>query len=141
VKGDNLSLSFPTTASLAVLPVLLGTLKPEQVRPIPNVEAMENLKFSECLSPEIATEVLFFQDYIQKEGQLDALSELNEVKLTDSQLNIKRNCLLFLERLNVRPIPATCRKAAQFDIEQCYLGRRLRRPISKSAHRISHRPE
>jgi ATP-dependent helicase Lhr and Lhr-like helicase len=33
VKGDNLSLSFPTTASLAVLPVLLGTLKPEQVRP------------------------------------------------------------------------------------------------------------
>ena len=78
VKGDNLSLSFPTTVSLAVLPVLLGTLKPEQVHPIPNIEAMENLKFSECLSPEIATEV-FVSRFDDRTGVTQAIEEPRRV--------------------------------------------------------------
>ena len=57
VKGDNLSLSFPTASSLETVSEFIGGLQLENVRPIPNNDAMENLKFSECLSPEIASEV------------------------------------------------------------------------------------
>ena len=57
VKGDNLSLNFPTASSLEIVSALISGLHPENVRPIPNAEAMENLKFSECLSPDIAAEV------------------------------------------------------------------------------------
>jgi hypothetical protein len=57
VKGDNLSLSFPTATSLEVVSEYITSIQPESVRPIPNTDAMDNLKFSECLSPEIAAEV------------------------------------------------------------------------------------
>jgi ATP-dependent Lhr-like helicase len=57
VKGDNLSLSFPTASSLETVAELINGIHPADVRPIPNIEAMENLKFSECLSPKIASEV------------------------------------------------------------------------------------
>ena len=35
----------------------IDSIRLEDVKPIPNEAAMENLKFSECLSPEIAAEV------------------------------------------------------------------------------------
>ena len=54
VKGDNLSLAFPKATSLDQIAGLIDKIDPESVRPIPNVEAMENLKFSECLPPEVA---------------------------------------------------------------------------------------
>ena len=57
VKGDNLSLSFPTASSLKTVSEFINGLQLDSVRPIPNIDAMENLKFSECLSPAIAAEV------------------------------------------------------------------------------------
>jgi ATP-dependent Lhr-like helicase len=57
VKGDNLSLVFPKSDSLEEIAGLIDQINPESVRPIPNLEAMENLKFSECLSGELAVEV------------------------------------------------------------------------------------
>ena len=57
VKGDNLCLSFPTASSLEVVSDYINGIQPDSVRPIPNIVAMENLKFSECLPPEIASEV------------------------------------------------------------------------------------
>jgi hypothetical protein len=62
----------------------------------------------------------FFQEYIQKEGNLDALRKLAEDKLTDSQVNIKRNLSFFLERLAQIP-SERCKKLAQFIVKQCFL--------------------
>ncbi len=76
----------------------------------------------------------FFQDYIQKEGNLDALCKLDEAKLSDSQINIKRNLSLFKERLSKLP-QDKCRKLAQFIIKQCFLVV-VSTPDFESAYRI-----
>jgi hypothetical protein len=57
VKKDNLSLEFPKATSLDAIAALINEIDPNEVRPIPNIEAMENLKYSECLSSELAVEV------------------------------------------------------------------------------------
>ncbi|HBE66558.1 MAG TPA: ATP-dependent helicase [Planctomycetaceae bacterium] len=57
VKGDNLSLVFPKANSLDEVSPLIMELNADNIRPIPNIEAMENLKFSECLSGEHSMEV------------------------------------------------------------------------------------
>lgn len=74
VKSDNLCLSFPTASSLEVVSEYISGIQPESVRPIPNIEAMENLKFSECLSPEIATEV-FVSRFNDRAAVLQAVEE------------------------------------------------------------------
>lgn len=76
----------------------------------------------------------FFQDYIQKEGNLDALCKLDDAKLTDSQTNIKRNLSLFRERLKAMP-EDRCKKLAQFIIKQCFLVV-VSTPDFESAYRI-----
>lgn len=76
----------------------------------------------------------FFQDYIQKEGSLDALCSLDEAKLSDSQINIKRNLSLFKERLS-KLSEDKCRKLAQFIIKQCFLVV-VSTPDFESAYRI-----
>jgi hypothetical protein len=57
VKSDNLSLSFPTASSLDKVEEFIRGIQADAVRPIPDADAMENLKFSECLSPSIASQV------------------------------------------------------------------------------------
>jgi len=57
VKGDNLCLSFPKASSVQQVSELINNIRPEDVRPIPNEAAMEELKFSECLSTAIAAKV------------------------------------------------------------------------------------
>ena len=57
VKSDNLSLSFSTASSVESVAERISGLRPDDVHPIPNLDAMDDLKFSECLSPEIAVEV------------------------------------------------------------------------------------
>jgi ATP-dependent helicase Lhr and Lhr-like helicase len=57
VNGDNLSLRFPTESSVDAVAALIDGLVPENIEPTPNVEVMDNLKFSECLPPQIAAEV------------------------------------------------------------------------------------
>lgn len=57
IRSDNLSIRFPSTCTLEELEEQLGTLSPETIVPIPDEEAIKNLKFSECLPPTIAAEV------------------------------------------------------------------------------------
>ena len=78
VKGDNLSLVFPKSTSLDEIAGLISAVDLESVRPIPNIEAMENLKFSECLSPDIAAEV-FTSRFDDRKAVTQALHEQRQV--------------------------------------------------------------
>lgn len=78
VKSDNLSLSFPMASSLDTVVDWLNSLQPETIRPIPASDAMKNLKFSECLSPEIASEV-FMSRFDDRAGVVQALEELRRI--------------------------------------------------------------
>lgn len=78
VKSDNLSLSFPTASSLDTVVEYINGIQPEAIRPIPNTDAMENLKFSECLSPEIAAEV-FVSRFDDRVAVAQALEERRRV--------------------------------------------------------------
>ncbi len=75
VKSDNLSLSFPTASSLETVSELIDGLQSDLVRPVPNIEAMENLKFSECLSPGIAAEV-FTTRFDDRAGVEQSLTQI-----------------------------------------------------------------
>lgn len=81
VKGDNLCLTFPKASSVQQVSEYIDNIRPEDVRPIPNVVAMENLKFSECLSPEIAAEV-FTSRFDDRAGVVQAIEEQRRVVVT-----------------------------------------------------------
>jgi|GEM_PF-2601792 len=74
VKSDNLSLSFPTATALENIEELIRGTQADAVRLIPDADAMENLKFSECLSPSIAAEV-FVSRFDDRAGVTQALAE------------------------------------------------------------------
>jgi len=78
VKSDNLSLSFPTASSVDMVVGWLNGLQPENIKPIPASDAMKNLKFSECLSPGIASEV-FTSRFDDRAGVVQALEELRRI--------------------------------------------------------------
>lgn len=78
VKDDNLCLSFPMASTLETVSEYINGIQPDEVRPIPNVVALENLKFSECLSPEIAAEV-FTSRFDDRAGVVQALEEQRRV--------------------------------------------------------------
>jgi ATP-dependent Lhr-like helicase len=78
VKSDNLSLSFPTASSLDTVVEYVNGTQPEAISPIPNIDAMENLKFSECLSPGIAAEV-FVSRFDDRVGVAQALEERKRI--------------------------------------------------------------
>jgi ATP-dependent Lhr-like helicase len=60
-KADNLSIKFPATSALdSVLEWISGILA-DEVRPVPDPVAIDNMKFTECLSPELAAEVYCFR--------------------------------------------------------------------------------
>jgi len=81
VKDDNLSLSFPTASPLETVAECINGIQPKNVRPIPNIVAMENLKFSECLSPDIAAEV-FTSRFDDRTGVVQAVEERRRVVVT-----------------------------------------------------------
>lgn len=62
----------------------------------------------------------FFRRYIQKEGKIKGLADLDSGKLSDSQRNIKQNAGILMERLEDIS-PETCKRLAQFIVKQCYL--------------------
>ena len=82
VKGDNLSLVFTQSTSLEEVAGLIDSIVPDSVRPIPNVEAMENLKFSECLSGELAVEV-FTSRFDDPKAVSQAIAEPRRVTVCD----------------------------------------------------------
>ena len=81
-KGDNLSLSFPADSSINAVAEQIDGLQPDTVYPIPNLEAMENLKFSECLSPHIAAEV-FTSRFNDRAAVIDALTQERRAIVAD----------------------------------------------------------
>jgi ATP-dependent Lhr-like helicase len=56
-RGENLSVRFPATSSLDSVAEAIAGVVVEEVRPVPNEAAMEHLKFTECLSAELAADV------------------------------------------------------------------------------------
>jgi len=78
VRGDNLCLKFPKASSLEAVSESISGIDLDDVRPIPNIAAMENLKFSECLSPEIAAEV-FTSRFDDRVGVAQALKERRRI--------------------------------------------------------------
>jgi ATP-dependent Lhr-like helicase len=56
-RGDNLAIKFPATSALDSVAELVSAIVVEDIHPVPNVAAIENMKFTECLSPELAAEV------------------------------------------------------------------------------------
>ena len=81
VKSDNLALTFPTTSDSAEILQCLAKLHPDSVQPIPNDNAMANLKFSECLPPSLAAEV-FTSRFNDPAGVKQALSEPRVLSIT-----------------------------------------------------------
>jgi hypothetical protein len=57
VRGDNLAIKFQAISALDPVVELISAVVVEDVHPVPNAAAIENMKFTECLSPELAAEV------------------------------------------------------------------------------------
>jgi ATP-dependent helicase Lhr and Lhr-like helicase len=57
VRVDNLSIRFTTSMKLNEVEELIGALLAERIEPVPAEDAIEGMKFSECLPPHIAAEV------------------------------------------------------------------------------------
>jgi ATP-dependent Lhr-like helicase len=70
-KPDNLSIKFPATSALdSVLEWISGILA-DDVRPVVNPTAIENMKFTECLSLELAAEV-----YCSRFNDMEAVKKI-----------------------------------------------------------------
>lgn len=76
----------------------------------------------------------FFQEYIQNEGGIGKLNDLNAATLSDSRKNIKDNALLFVKKL--QKVSENQRdRLAQFIIKKCFLVT-VSTPDLESAYRI-----
>ncbi len=56
-KPDNFGIRFPATVALDAVEKRIVAIVASDVRPVPNATAIENMKFTECLPPELAAEV------------------------------------------------------------------------------------
>ena len=56
-KPDNFCIKFPATSALDMIEQRIGAIVMEDVRPVPNAATIEKMKFTECLSPNLAAEV------------------------------------------------------------------------------------
>lgn len=74
VKSDNLSLRFTPDSPLETVVEHIRGIQPDDLRPIPDDDAMQNLKFSECLPPQIAAEV-FASRFQDTEGLAQATND------------------------------------------------------------------
>ena len=79
-------------------------------------------------------DVTFFKNYIQDEGGINNLQDIDPVGLSDSQRNIRENALFFLKRLEEFHEERLFR-LAQFIIGQCFMVA-VSTPDSESAYRI-----
>jgi hypothetical protein len=70
-KADNLSIKFPATSTLDSVWEWISGILADEVRPVPNPTAIENLKFAECLSPAHAAEV-----YCSRFGDAEAVKKI-----------------------------------------------------------------
>jgi ATP-dependent Lhr-like helicase len=56
-RADNLAVQFPATSALGPVVERVAALIAEDVHPVPNAAAIEKMKFTECLSRELAAQV------------------------------------------------------------------------------------
>jgi len=56
-KADNFSIRFPAASALESVLEWISEILADAVRPVPNPTAIANMKFTECLSTELADEV------------------------------------------------------------------------------------
>jgi ATP-dependent helicase Lhr and Lhr-like helicase len=56
-RADNLSIKFPATSTLDSVMEWISGIRADDVRPVVNPTIIENMKFTECLSLELAAEV------------------------------------------------------------------------------------
>jgi ATP-dependent Lhr-like helicase len=56
-RSDNLSIKFPATSAIDSVLEWISSIVADDLRPISNPAAIQNMKFTECLSPELAAEV------------------------------------------------------------------------------------
>lgn len=72
------SLVPPKETSFDYVSDVINGIDPETVRPIPNLQVMENLRFSECLSDSLAVEV-FTSRFDDRAGVAQAVQEQRRV--------------------------------------------------------------
>ena len=70
-KADNLAIKFPATSSLDSVVERISGILPNEVRPVVNPTAIENMKFTECLSPKLAAEV-----YCSRFNDMEAVKKI-----------------------------------------------------------------
>jgi ATP-dependent Lhr-like helicase len=56
-RPDNFCIKFPATSALDMIEQRIAAIVMQDVRPVPNAAAIENMKFTECLSPDLAAQV------------------------------------------------------------------------------------
>jgi ATP-dependent Lhr-like helicase len=56
-RSDNLSIKFRATSTMDSVLGWISAIVAVDLRPVPNLTAIQNMKFTECLSPELAAEV------------------------------------------------------------------------------------
>ncbi len=57
IRVDNLSIRFTSSIKLSQIEGLIEGLSAKRIEPVPDEDAIESMKFSECLPPQIAAEV------------------------------------------------------------------------------------
>jgi ATP-dependent Lhr-like helicase len=82
VRVDNLSIRFTTSMKLNEVEELIGALTADRIKPIPAEDAIEGLKFSECLPPHVAAEV-FCARFKDAEAVRNILGEPKRVVVED----------------------------------------------------------
>ena len=82
IRMDNLSLRFTTTTKLNEVEALIAGLDPNRIEPVPAEDAIEDMKFSECLPAHIAAEV-FCARFKDAEAVTSILDEPRRVVVED----------------------------------------------------------
>ncbi len=77
-RVDNLSIRFTTALKLNEVEVLIAALSADRIEPVPAEDAIEGMKFSECLPPHVAAEV-FRARFDDRDGVRGILAEPRRV--------------------------------------------------------------
>jgi ATP-dependent Lhr-like helicase len=77
-RADNFCIRFPATSALDEVERRIAGVRAEDVRPVPNPAAIEQMKFAECLPPHLAAEV-FCSRFDDPEGVKRVLGEPRRV--------------------------------------------------------------
>lgn len=81
VRSDNLSLVFANAGNPDAVGTLIQEINAEVMTPIPTEDMLDNLKFSECLSLELAAEV-FASRFTDARATEQVLSEVRRTVIT-----------------------------------------------------------